>query len=305
MITIKLQGGLGNQLFQIFTTIAHAFNTNEQFFFHYSETLPPYSETVIHGGTIRPTYWHTLLIKLLPYTIKNPPYGHNVLTHREPGFHYTPLPIGGVIHNQDKNKVIVLDGYFQSPKYFEKHKDTIIQMIDIDEHLTDFKLTMPKWASESSCSIHFRLGDYVGKQQYHTVLPLQYYVNAINQLLLRSTHVRKPEHFIVFSEPSDREIVDKHYLEHLKSQFPQLSFHHIEPKLCDWQQILVMANCTHNIIANSTFSWWGAYLTPNKDKTPENINKFVFYPAHHWFGPLMQNYDMRDLFPDDWVPIGF
>ena len=62
----------------------------------------------------------------------------------------------------------------------------------------------------------------------------------------------------------------------------------------DWEQMLLMSVCENNIIANSTFSWFGAYFNQNE-------NKKVCYPSL-WFGPDMKK-DLRDLFPESWIKI--
>jgi hypothetical protein len=64
----------------------------------------------------------------------------------------------------------------------------------------------------------------------------------------------------------------------------------------DWEQMLLMSLCNHNIIANSTFSWWGAYLN-------DNPGKIVCYPEH-WFMPEVKK-DVTDLFEEDWIKIPF
>jgi hypothetical protein len=290
MITISLKGGLGNQLFQIFTTISTALSNADTFFFIYSDTLPI--------GRIRSTYWNTLLEGLKKYTIINPPYGPKLYTYKEAGFHYIPIPSMPKTEPSpsmiNDNEIIMLDGYFQSPKYFIQHKSAIYDMIQINSQLADMKIQLPDWVGES-CSIHFRLDDYLQKQQFHTILPVYYYINAINQLLLREPSMK---HIFVFNEENDREIVDNQYLNVLKQHFPLLVFHRVNYNMPDWQQMLAMANCKYNIIANSTFSWWGAYLGDNE-------SKMVFYPAKKWFGPQLQNNNMNDLYPENWIPVLF
>jgi hypothetical protein len=287
MITVKLQGGLGNQLFQIFTTIAHAFDCNEQFFFIYSETLP--------YGILRPTYWNNFLQHLKIYTVTPPPFGKMVTTFNEPAFHYTGPPP----HPTNKDHILMLDGYFQTPKYFAKHLAKINEMIQLVPQLENQKITSPIWISEA-CSLHFRLGDYTDKQDYHTVLPIGYYINSINQLLLRDPTIK---HILVFNEAVDRETVDSVYLEPLKGVYKHLVFHRINYAISDWQQILMMALCRHNIIANSTFSWWGAFFGQNRNGNGNN--KIVFYPNHQWFGPRLSHHQLHDMFPSEWISVAF
>ena len=67
--------------------------------------------------------------------------------------------------------------------------------------------------------------------------------------------------------------------------------------MSDWEEMLAMSLCNHNIIANSTFSWWGAYFNSNEDK-------IVCYPSV-WFGPELKNNNTVDLFPEEWKCIHF
>jgi hypothetical protein len=86
-------------------------------------------------------------------------------------------------------------------------------------------------------------------------------------------------------------IIDK-----LKTKFPECRVVKIDHRIVDWEQMLMMSLCRHNIIANSSFSWWGAYFNLREDK-------IVCYPDV-WFGPKLADInDTRDLFPETWSKI--
>ena len=78
----------------------------------------------------------------------------------------------------------------------------------------------------------------------------------------------------------------------LKVRGVNCEFIKVSDEYHDWEQLLIMSVCDHNIIANSSYSWWGAYLNENKNKT-------VMYPEK-WFGKKMQQHNLCDLFPLTW-----
>lgn len=280
MNSCKLQGGLGNQLFQIFTTIAYSIEYSKPFFFLNNYQLG----TGVNSVTIRYTYWETFLSALKPFlkTLENMP---KVLYIKEKAFNYTVLP-----ENFDNSYGILLVGYFQSPKYFNKYKNAICRLIKLD-----FKrfivMSNNNYDFDNYISMHFRLGDYKKYPNVYPILSQEYYSNSLSFILDQITN--KPKNVLYFCEESDLLDVNK-TIDFIKQQFPFLNFVRASPLLEDWEQMLLMSLCHHNIIANSTFSWWGAYLN-------ENSNKIVCYPEQ-WFQPET-GHNTSDLFPEDWNPI--
>lgn len=272
-ITAYLMGGLGNQLFQIFATIAIALRNNKPFKFEYSDVLTT--------GVHRPTYWNNFLKRLRPYTSKSV----NIETIlRENGFEYNDvLPIEAGTHT----KSVCLYGYFQTEKYFWDCYSQISTMIGLRQLQKEIKeKTAVLNPMRVNVSLHFRLGDYVQKQGYHPVLPLKYYINAL-QLVPEKSNV------VYFCEDADIERVNIS-VQVLSKSFPSMEFIRADVK-DDWEQLLLMSVCDHNIIANSSFSWWGAYFNANPIKQ-------VYYPSV-WFGPLLANNNIKDLCPASWTKI--
>ena len=96
---------------------------------------------------------------------------------------------------------------------------------------------------------------------------------------------------LYFCEDDDIETVNQ-TVNALRNDFPSLVFVRADPKLTDWEQMLLMSSCSHNIIANSSFSWWGANLN-------ENMDRIVCCP-NTWFGPAMRHNDVSDMIPHEW-----
>jgi hypothetical protein len=273
-------GGLGNQLFQIFATISYAIKHKERFNFLYSEIL---------GSRV--TYWNTFLINLKSFTHLNL---SNVKIIKEQVFHYQDILSPNLIENNGvmQKENIKLYGYFQSYKYFQDYYDTISKLIKLEKQK---ERVIYKYIQnyKSMVSMHFRLGDYKLLQEFHPIMKIEYYKNSIEHIVEKTNN--KNLKILYFSEKKDATLVDE-TINNLKNLFPDCIFIKAFDYAEDWEQMLMMSLCSHNIIANSTFSWWSAYFNSNKDK-------IVCYPAV-WFGPrLIDVNNTRDLFPDGWIKI--
>jgi hypothetical protein len=274
MILVSLNGGLGNQLFQIYSGLAYAIKYNIHC--NFSSKKDNLSPT----GDPRPTYWNNLLIKLVPLL------NIHLITkyqYQEPSFHFTPIP------KFDNN--FSLHGYFQSYKYFQKQKDIINNQIHLNELRTSTLLKYSQYFNNKNpiISLHFRIGDYKNLSNHHPLLDNNYYANAITFII----DTLKIDQLIIlyFNEKQDDIIVNER-INLLKSKFIKCEFIQIAYSIEDWEQLLLMTCCHHNIIANSSFSWWGAYLNKYKD----NI---VCYPDI-WFGKELFKNNTKDLCPNHW-----
>ena len=297
MLTCNLQGGLGNQLFQIFATIAFSLKTSNSFFFINKHQLTTQNEA-LNGATVRYSYWDTFLSGLKPFVKDELKLPKLDLCFKEQGFNYDPSILLNLLNNHQKVKMIV--GYFQSYKYFDMYKKAIFKLIKIElKQLAMSTIYNKDINFDTTISIHFRLGDYKKLQDFHPILTNEYYIDAINIVLnQRSTTNNKPVNNVIktvlyFCEDDDfDEVLKKIY--NLEQVFPELIFVRADNALNDWEQMILMSLCSSNIIANSTFSWWAAYFNANPTKT-------VCYPAT-WFGPKA-GHDTSDMFPEDWLKI--
>jgi hypothetical protein len=279
MIYIEIMGGLGNQLFQIFCGIAYSFENRIPFKINANkfDLVSP-----LDNISKRPTYWTSLLSNLSKFTyhaqLAIPTYIEK--TH----FKFAKIPY----ITQD----FKLHGYYQSYKYFDTQYANICKMINLDNQKAGIaeKHSVLLNGAKKPISIHFRIGDYIKNQAMHPILNTTYYINCINYLKSQLPNFENSYYLLIFGELCDNEKII-YAIENIKANY------NIEIVLCDYaipdyEQLLLMSLCCHNIIANSTFSWWGAYFN-------SNANKIVCYPSI-WNG---SSNNVNDLFPESWIKI--
>lgn len=181
--------------------------------------------------------------------------------YKEPSYKFSPLPT---------NSRLYLDGYFQSFKYFNEFRNEILNLFNLSN--VEIK--------HNSVALHVRRGDYSNFPDIHPILPLKYYEKAIEKL-----KELKGDDLTIYIFSDDIEWCKKNI------NFKNSIFVDEE----DYISISMMSKCDHNIVANSSFSWWGAYLN-------QNPNKIIIYPSL-WFGPKGPSYDLDDLFDDKCIKI--
>ncbi len=262
MLSCQLMGGLGNQLFQICATLAWSFQTGQPVRFIQTETVgkPP--------DTVRPTYWNSIFKPLVDAGwVQSTPLPNLPLIYEHPDGYYHPLPA------LSSGKLV---GYFQSHYYFQSWWPAIHRLLAIDS----WPVILP--IEPGTVSIHIRRGDYRRHPTVHPILPVSYYLRCVDFI-----HSRSPiSSLLMFHDPSDSDDASD-VISALSSRFP---IQRCDATLTDWQQLIAMSQCTHHIIANSSYSWWGAYLASPKS------DHIVCYPSI-WFGPSIP---LHDRFPDTW-----
>lgn len=287
MIIVKLFGGLGNQMFQYACGRALALKNQTNLKADLSwfdsvkiiDTSRQYKlgvfNTVIQKAAnkeTRPFQFQNLLFKLGL---------HRKSYVREKFFQFDEE----VLNQKDG---IYLDGHWQSEKYFLDFKDTIRNDFNLrypmDREAADVHGKIKQ--TPVSCAIHVRRGDYVSDFKtniYHGVCSLDYYKKAVGYIKSNFGEIG----FFVFSD--DIQWAKDNF------NFGETVFVELSDKegLKDQQELILMSRCQHQIIANSSFSWWGAWLN-------QNPQKIVVVPQKWSNNPMMST---KDLLLESWVKI--
>jgi hypothetical protein len=203
---------------------------------------------------------------------------------REKDFTFNELPVYEMVGNN-----CLIYGYFQSYKYFHENYEMICRIIGLEKMKNDIieKLSLNNEYLNNCVSLHFRLGDYKKIQDFHPIATYEYYRNSLNFIKNKTS---EQYNILYFCEDTDIDDVMK-TINRLEKEFPEYKFIRGDNKLEDWEQMLFMSCCHHNIIANSSFSWWAAYFNFWPDKV-------ICYPSI-WFGEKANN-NTRDLCPPQW-----
>lgn len=291
MVIVQLNGGMGNQMFQYANARAISLRRNDKFkldinFFKTTQVDTP-REYELHKLNVveelatieeisrikgfEPSFARKVVNKLFPAYAKK---------HvREYGMGFLPriLKLGGELY---------LEGFWQSEKYFV---DAISQL------KSDFTVKRAPSAEnqrlldmiskcENPVSLHVRRGDYVAVANtaaFHGVCSPEYYSNSIEEI---KSKVKNPTFFLFSDEPEWAK-------ENIKTDTETfVSYNSVSDQDED---LRLMYSCKHHIIANSSFSWWGAWLSRNPEKV-------VCAPAQ-WFAN--KDVDSSDIVPESWTKI--
>jgi hypothetical protein len=290
-ITIQIQGGLGNQLFQYATGKALSLRLKRQlqldidWFSHSWDNVTPrhllLRNLKISGNFIQntpvapPKKWRQILQRALPispYVLKDRPYKFNssILELRP----YS-------------NQEIYLMGYWQSFRYFKSIRQDLLDEIKPSDELSPhYSHYLQQIRSAPSAMVHIRRGDYIhlpDAARVHGFLGLEYYLTGIKILLSKNPNT----HFFVFSDD----------LDWAKNNLPanqNMTFINSSTEItAPIQELYLMSQCDSHLIANSSLSWWGAWLC-NSDTTN------VIAPKN-WTNDRDKTW--QDLLPGEWLKI--
>jgi hypothetical protein len=284
MIITKLQGGLGNQLFQYAAGRSLALRHNQELYLDLGDygkiqdgltirqyrlnDFPILAKIASEEQILKLTSTGTLIEKI--FNKIAPRYLKRAYTHLDFNFDSNFFKL-------KKNTYIY--GYWQSYLYFNKYEKVIQQELTLNSELSiENQEIFNKLKNTESVSIHVRRGDYITNKEAAKLLGslnTEYYDLAVSFI---HENIKNP-HFFIFSDDPEwvrlNMLIDRSVIVDTKSELLDLFF---------------MSNCHHNIIANSSFSWWGAWLN-------QHTNKIVIAPKN-WFRDAKINTD--DLIPKEW-----
>ncbi|MEE9339090.1 MAG: alpha-1,2-fucosyltransferase [Methylococcaceae bacterium] len=285
MIIVRIIGGLGNQMFQYAFGFSLSKRTGQQFKLDiagfdscslrtFSLSYYGLKEDFATKDEVKTLKFceESLITKLLRKTKKKPPPFAD--TYKSESQNSEEISLS--------NKGAYYDGYWQNEIYFKDYRKDLINLFSITSTSSDTKEYLQKISTTESVSLHVRRGDYVANlhtKNVHGLCDIPYYRDSYEMI---SRKVNKP-HFFIFSD-------DLAWAkENLKFVAP-LTFIEFDDAATDNEEVFLMSQCHHNIIANSSFSWWGAWLNQHE-------NQVVAAPRH-WFADKLRK--TSSLTPKSW-----
>lgn len=291
MIISKISHGLGNQLFQYAIARSLSIERNTALYLdsrYYNHT---YASDTFRSFKLKHFNINYKLLDNSPaliYLSKS--------TKLFPGRSLTPFfkLIRDKEHGFDRNVstekslIIYLSGFWQTEKYFSEIKEVLQEELTLKSGTSEqFESYKKQILNEPfPVSLHIRRGDYVNNTQFSNqfgFIGLDYYRRAIGMFREKTPGCK----FFVFSDD----------LEWVKSNLdtgPEFIYVENTGENADLEDLMLMRTCSHHIIANSSFSWWGAWLNPKNDK-------IVVAPAK-WYNN-MPDLSTNELIPENWIKL--
>lgn len=296
MIVIKLQGGLGNQMFQYAFGRKIELLLNEKVLFDLSfnqfkiDTPRQYAL----GDFIASDYIFPVNQKLLPFIFRNPNSDFLKRVFKAlirkgwfnekwlyiTDFNFNPTMING-------NSNCYIDGYWHSERYFIEIRSVILHEFELKKTSDRYIELSTKMRNKSSIAIHVRHGDFLLNpyaKVFNVVCSPEYYHQAVTLIV---PQVKNP-YFYVFTDDINWAV----------DFFPtiNLPFEIISGKgFTDQEELNLMSACQHQIIANSSFSWWGAWLNSNPEK--------IVISPRKWRNTENSFMSITDLLPANWIKL--
>ncbi len=286
MITIALSGGLGNQMFQFVTGYALARRHGVDL------TLDRFLLDRDQHRSYALDRWKLSADSITAVRVRSGgsrfPFAYRVARRLSWLFHRTEH-IASYRSGYDSavdgcGASAYLEGYFQSWRYFDQYHDEVCNLFTPRLPLSDQSLAvLDRIRQAESVSVHVRRGDYVSNRRtslMHGACDVEYYQRAIQHITRRQSRVE----FFVFSDEASWAA------QNLEFEGPTTVVSRTRPADVHEDMVLMQA-CKHNIIANSTYSWWSAYLNANRSK--------IVVAPNRWFAGSTD--PGSDLVPIDWV----
>jgi hypothetical protein len=293
MVIIKLQGGLGNQMFQFAAAFVLAKKRQTDLYLDLNLYTKKNAQKLITPREYELNIFNLPGKILTKREIKKIQNNKDFrlpiwkLNNKLAYTIYTEIPYVYDENLYDVEPPIYLDGYFQSYKYFDDHKDLIQSLFDFERKMNHERVSENLYniINDESVSVHIRRGDYVTDKQtneHHGTCHIDYYEKSIDLMLKEFNN----PHFFFFSDD----------IAWAKEKFSNLkakkTFVKENIETDSWKDMFFMTKCKHNVIANSSFSWWGAWLNQNKEKKVIAPQKWLRF-----------NTSLEDLIPCSWIKL--
>lgn len=254
-VLINITAGLGNQLAMLFNGINYCLQNNYNYKFNFIKT-----DRKSYFDTLFKYYYDNQL-----HTNLEPPKNVFYSHHK-----YKKIPIF--------KEPVSLEGYYLNYSYFKENFNTIKNNLNRPYY-------EPK---KNTICLHFRYGDYKIGSAFKLLNEI-YYCNCLTYLKNNLTGNYNIIYFWDKTCPEDKNKIE-HIINILKDNYKQFNFIEFNENLNDYEELFYMASCEHNILANSTYSWWAALFN-------ENENKKVLYPIDGF------KFNTYDFYLKEWIGI--